>query len=115
MLKRIVILAMLLISLGSAMSLAANDLYYVGNMNEVSWYIDNDTVQKFGDNAYVWVKMVDNQGSEVWGHFLVSHYAKAYTITEQRGPGWARKLDPHKEFRPFLPNSPIEKIVDLIW
>ena len=115
MLKRILLLAVLLISLGSTMSLAANHLYYMGTIDGTSYYIDQDTVQKYGTNAYVWVKIVTNEGSEVWGHILVSRYAKAYTITELRGYGGEQKLDPHEEFRPILPNSPIEKIVDLIW
>ena len=115
MLKRMLLLAVLLISLGSTMSLAANHWYYAGTKGGISYYIDNDTVQKYGTNAYVWVKIVTNEGSEVWGHILVSRYAKAYTITELRGYGGEQKLDPHEEFRPILPNSPIEKIVDLIW
>ena len=115
MLKRMVVLAVLLISLGSTMSLAANHWYYVGTNGGISFYIDNATVLKYGTNAYVWVKIVTNEGSEVWGHILVSRYAKAYTITELRGYGGEQKLDPHEEFRPILPNSPIEKIVELIW
>ena len=115
MLKRILLLAVLLISLGSTMSLAANHLYYMGTIDGTLYYIDQDTVQKFGTNAYVWVKIVTNEGSEVWGHILVSRYGKAYTITEIRGDSGEQKLDPHKEFRPIVPNSPIEKIVELIW
>ena len=115
MLKRTLLLAVLLISLGSTMSLATNHLYYMGTIDGTSYYIDQDTVLKYGTNAYVWVKIVTNEGSEVWGHILVSRYAKAYTITELRGHGGEQKLDPHEEFRPILPNSPIEKIVDLIW
>ena len=116
MLKRMLLLAVLLISLGSTMSLAVNHWYYAGTTKDgTSYYIDNATVQKYGTNAYVWVKIVTNEGSEVWGHILVSRYAKTYTITELRGDGGEQKLDPHEEFRPILPNSPIEKIVDLIW
>lgn len=115
MLKRILLLAVLLISLGSTMSLAANHLYYMGTIDGTSYYIDQDTVQKFGTNAYVWVKIVTNEGSEVWGHILVSRYGIAYTITEIRGDGGEQKLDPLEEFRPIVPNSPIEKIVELIW
>ena len=115
MLKRVLLLAVLLISLGSATSLAANHLSYMGTIGGTSYYIDKDTVQKYGTNAYVWVKIVTNEGSEVWGHILVSRYGKAYTITELRGDGGEQKLDPHEEFRPILPNSPIEKIVKLIW
>ena len=116
MLKRRLLLAVLLISLGSTMSLAVNHWYYAGTTKDgTSYYIDNATVQKNDKNAYVWVKIVDNQGSEVWGHILVSRYGKSYTITELRGRGWSRKLDPYKELQPIAPNSPIEKIVDLIW
>ena len=115
MLKRVLLLVALLISLGSATSFAASNLYYMGTIGGISYYIDKDTVQKYGTNAYVWVKVVTNEGSEVWGHILVSRYAKAYTITELRGDGGEQKLDPHEEFRPMLPNSPIEKIVELIW
>ncbi len=115
MLKRVLLLAVLLLSLGSVTSLAANHLYHMGTIEGTSYYIDKDTIQKYGTNAYVWVKVVTNEGSEVWGHILVSRYAKAYTITELRGDGGEQKLDPHEEFRPMLPNSPIEKIVELIW
>ncbi|WP_127009670.1 hypothetical protein [Veillonella sp. CHU110] len=89
MLKRTLLLAVLLISLGSTMSLATNHLYYMGTIDGTSYYIDQDTVQKNDKNAYVWVKIVDNQGSEVWGHILVSRYGKSYTITELRGRGWS--------------------------
>lgn len=115
MLKRVLLLPVLLIFLGSVTSLAANHLYYMGTIDGTSYYIDKDTVQKYGTNAYVWVKIVTNEDSEVWGHILVSRYGKAYTITELRGDGGEQKLDPHEEFRPMLPNSPIEKIVNLIW
>ncbi|WP_127160689.1 hypothetical protein [Veillonella sp. VA137] len=115
MLKRVLLLAVLLISLGSATSLSASHLSYMGTIDGTSYYIDKDTVQKYGKNAYVWVKIVTKEGSEVWGHILVSRYGKAYTITELRGDGGEQKLDPHEEFRPILPNSPIEKIVELIW
>ena len=116
MLKRILLLAMLLISLGSTMSWAANHWYYVGTTKDgISYYIDNATVQKNDKNAYVWVKIVDNQGSEIWWHILISRYGKAYTITEVRGRGWSQKLAPHKELQPVVPYTPIEKVVDLIW
>ena len=115
MLKRVLLLAVLLISLGSATSLAADHLYHMGTIDGTSYYIDKDTVQKYGTNAYVWVKIVTNEGSEVWGHILVSRYEKAYTIIEIRGNGGEQKLDSHEEFRPILPNTPIEKIVELIW
>ena len=114
MLKRVLLLVALVISLGSTMSLAANHLYYMGTIDGTLYYIDQDTVQKFGTNAYVWVKIVTNEGSEVWGHILVSRYGKAYTITEIRGDSGEQKLDPLEEFRPIVPNSPIEKIVELI-
>ena len=115
MLKRVLLLVALVISLGSATSLAANHLYHMGKIDGTLYYIDKDTVQKYGTNAYVWVKIVTDEGSEVWGHILVSRYGKAYTITEIRGNGGEQKLDPHKEFRPMVPNAPIEKIVNLIW
>ena len=115
MLKRILLLAVLLISLGSTMSLAANHLYYMGTIDRTSYYIDQDTVQKDDKNAYVWTKMVDSRGREVWGHVLISRYDKTFTVTEIRGPGWNSKADSHTEGLAIVPNSPIEKIVELIW
>lgn len=116
MLKRVLLLAVLLISLGSAVSLAANHWYYVGTTKDgTSYYIDNDTVQKNDKAAYVWVKMVNNLGHEAWGHTLVSRYGKTFTVTEVRGPGGSLKAKPDIEVLPIVPNTPIEKIVDLIW
>ena len=115
MLKRTLLLAVLLISLGSTMSLATNHLYYMGTIDGTSYYIDQDTVQKFGTNAYVWVKIVNNLGHEAWGHTLVSRYGKTFTVTEVRGPGGSLKAKPDIEVLPIVPNTPIEKIVDLIW
>ena len=115
MVKRIVLLAMLLILLGSTMSLAANNWYYVGNAQGLEWYIDNATVEKNDKTAYVWIKMRNSRGNEVWGHILVSRYGKTFTVTETRGAGWSRKANPYTEIRPIVPNSPIEKIVDFIW
>lgn len=115
MLKRMLLLAVLLISLGSTMSLAANHWYYVGTNGGVSYYIDNDTVQKNDKAAYVWVKIVNNLGHEAWGHTLVSRYGKTFTVTEVRGPGGSLKAKPDIEVLPIVPNTPIEKIVDLIW
>ena len=115
MLKRIVLLAVLLISLGSTMSWAANHWYYVGTKGGVSFYIDNDTVQKNDKNAYVWVKMANSRGGEIWAHILVSRYDKIFTATELRGPGWRKKVNPYTGIIPIVPNAPIEKIVELIW
>ena len=115
MLKRILLLAVLLISLGSTMSLAANHWYYVGTNGGISFYIDNGTVRKNDKAAYVWVKMRNSRGNEIWAHFIFSHYDKTYTLTEERIGGRSRKVNPKTAIRPIIPNSPIEKIVDLIW
>ena len=115
MLKRVLVLVALLISLGSATSLAASNLYYMGTIGGISYYIDKDTVQKYGTNAYVWVKMADSGGREVWGHVLISRYGKTFTVTELRGPAGSRKADSYTKIHPIVPNSPIEKIVNLIW
>lgn len=115
MLKRILLLAVLLVSLGSSMSLATNHWYYVGTQGGISYYIDNDTVQKDDKSAYVWTKMIDSRGREVWGHVLISRYGKTFTVTEVRGPAGSRKADQYTKIQPIVPNSPIEKIVDLIW
>ena len=110
------LLAVLLISLGSTMSLAANHWYYAGTTKDgTSYYIDNDTVQKDDKNAYVWTKMADSRGREVWGHVLISRYGKTFTVTEVRGPAGIRKADQYTKIHPIVPNSPIEKIIDLIW
>ena len=115
MLKRILLLAVLLVSLGSSISLATNHWYYVGTKGGISYYIDNDTVQKDDKNAYVWIKMADSGGREVWGHVLISRYGKTFTVTELRGPAGSRKADSYTKIHPIVPNSPIEKIVELIW
>lgn len=115
MLNRILLLAVLLISLGSMMSLAASHWYYVETKGGVSYYIDNGTVQKNDKNAYVWVKLSDNRGGEIWAHVLVSRYGKIFTATELRGPGWRQKVNPYTGIIPIMPNAPIEKIVNLIW
>lgn len=109
------LLAVLLVSLGSSISLATNHWYYVETKGGISYYIDNDTVQKNDKNAYVWVKMDDNHGDEVWAHILVSRYDKIFTATEVRGPGWRQKVNPYTGIIPIMPNAPIEKIVELIW
>ena len=120
MLKRILLLAVLLISLGSTMSLAANHWYYVGTNGGVSFYIDNGTVQKNDKAAYVWVKMRNSRGHEIWAHeiwahFIFSRYDKTYTLTEERIGGRSRKVNPKTAIRPIIPNTPIEKILNLIW
>lgn len=115
MLKRALLLIALLILLGSTMSFATNDWYYVGNAKGLAWYIDNTTVEKDDKTAYLWVKMRNSYGSELWAHVMVSRYGKTFTVTEERGRGWSRKLNPYTEIRPIVPGAPIEKIVDLIW
>ena len=116
MLKRMLLLAVLLISLGSTMSWAANHWYYVGTTKDgTSYYIDNGTVQKNDKNAYVWVKMSDSRNGVILAHILVSRYDKIFTTTEFRGPGWRKKVNPYTEITPIVPNAPIEKIVNLIW
>ena len=115
MLKRVLLLAVLLISLGSTMSLAANHWYYVGMMNGAAAYIDNSTVQKDDRVAYIWLRGNNANGKEIVGHILVDRYGKRYMLIEGIVDGVLTPMGQFAKFDSIPPDSIIEKVVDLIW
>ncbi len=115
MLKRMVVLATLLILWGSTVSFASDNWYYVGMMDGAAAYIDNSTVQKDDKVAYIWLRGNNGNGQEIIGHILIDRYGKRYMLIEGIVDGVLTPMGQFARFDSILPGSTIEKVVDLIW
>ena len=115
MLKRMGVLAILLILWGSTVSFASDNWYYVGMMNGAAAYIDNSTVQKDDRVAYIWLRGNNANGKEIVRHILVDRYGKRYMLIEGIVDGVLTPMGQFAKFDSIPPDSIIEKVVDLIW
>lgn len=117
--KKIFLLVGLLMCLCLPVTMAA-DWYYVGKNDEgVTYFIDNENVQKSKDEAIVWVKIIEPDGRKAilrWHYKRWDRTVKALFIIIYEANGKVvYSGDLRDSWMPIPPGTKFEKIYNVIW